>query len=237
MIEEADIAVPAYKDGRNLFAGKAQLENSVDAGRLFFKLKPRELDDFVKNYGESERKLFKLGAKEAILDKIDGLGTNADAVKRLFGKNGDVKKLRTLFDDDASFQRFSDALERESQFVLTRRAAQANSTTAQQLADQDNAAEMIGQATSLIGNPMQSATAFGRILSGLSGKKDGAVFTKSLESAGDILLSSGMDAKKLQAMLKRGSPNEIENALRAILIRPLDPTTIAAPAVQIGEVQ
>jgi hypothetical protein len=230
MVTEADNAIPQYKAARDLFAGKAQLESAADAGTLFVKLKPRELNDLTKTYGTSEKKMFKLGAKQAILDKVDSLQMNADAVKRLFGKNGDVKKLRTLFDDTASFNRFSDALERESKFIATRNAAQANSTTAKQLADEGTAEEVFGETISLLGSPIQSATTFGRILSGLSGRKGSEAFTRSLEKAGDILLTRGMDAKKIESLLRRGAPNEIENALRNIMIRPLD----AAPASLAG---
>jgi len=232
MVDEADISIPAYKEGRNLFAGKAQLENAGDAGTLFFKMNPREINNFTKSYGDSEKKMFKLGAKQALLDRVDSLQMNADAVKRLFGKNGDVKKLRALFDDDKAFNRFSDALERESKFIATRNAAQANSTTAKQLADEGTAEEVFGATMSLLGSPIQSASAFGRILSGLSGKKGSEAFTRSLEKVGDILLTRGMDAKKIEGILRRGSPNEIENALKKIMIRPLD----AAPASLAGGV-
>lgn len=232
MVRETDKFVPEYKEARNLYAGKAQLENAADSGMMFMKLKPREVDEFVQSMGESEKKMFKLGAKQAILDKVDDLQTTADTVKRLFGKNGDVKKLRSLFDDEDSFVRFKEVLDREAQFVMTRRAAQGNSTTVQQLSDMGTAEEHLGQAFSLLGSPAQAASAFGRILGGLSGKKGEEVFIRSLEKAGDILLTSGMDPKKVQAMVRKAAPNEIEEALRKVMIKPIvGPTT---PAGLIG---
>jgi len=135
MIDEADIAIPEYKQARDLFAGKVSLENAAEAGELYFKLKPREIDDLFSTMGDSEARMFKLGAKQAVLDKIDSLPVNADSIKRLFGKQGDVQKLKGIFNDDEAFKSFSDTLEREATFSLTRRAAQANSTTAKQVSD------------------------------------------------------------------------------------------------------
>lgn len=227
LVDEADKAIPEYKQARSLFAGKATLENAADNGELFLKMKPRDIQALTKTMGESEKKMFKLGAKRALLDKVDDLQVTADTVKRMFGKTGDAKKLRSLFDDESSFIRFNEALERESQFVLTRRAAQGNSTTVEQAADISNAEEALGHASSLFGNPVQSATAFGKILGGLSGKKGTEVNIRSLEKAGDILLTSGMNPKKVQAMVRKAAPNEIENALRKIMIKPVS----AAPVV------
>ncbi len=239
MVKEADESIPVYKQGRDLFAGKRQLENAAESGELFLKMKPRDVDKFVASMGSSEKKMFQLGAKQAILDKIDDLQTNADAVKRLFGKNGDVRKLRAVFDDKQSFDRFNDAMERESQFILTRNAAQANSTTAKQIADAGSAGDVLGLARSVIDSPIAAANKFGQIMGGLSGKRNSEAFTKSLEDAGDILLESGINSGRLQSILRSGNKEMIRNALEKALLKPhsgkvVIPSTKAAISEQIG---
>ena len=179
------------------------------------------MEQLTKTMGESEKRMFKLGAKQAIFDKVDDLSTSADAVKRMFGKNGDVKKLQYLFDDNAAYKQFSDTLKREADFVLTRRAAQANSTTAKQLSDEMGASEAFNNALQAVQSPVQAAGMLGRVLGGLSAKRGDAAFTKALEEVGDILLTKGMSPDKIQSLLRRGSAKQIEAALRSSIRKEL----------------
>lgn len=214
MVDEADKAIPEYKEARNLFAGKAALENAAESGQMFFKMKPGDMQNITKSMGESEKRMFKLGAKQAVLDKIDSMQTTADATKRLFGRGGDVKKLRSLFDTKEEFKQFSDTLKREADFTLTRRAAQANSTTAKQIADSGSAGQALNDAAQLISSPVGATNVLGKVLGGLQAKKGTQAYTKALEDVGDILLTKGMDPTKLQAMLRRGTAKQIEQVFR-----------------------
>lgn len=241
MIDEADAAIPEYKQARELFAGKANLENAAESGELFFKLKPREVESLVETMGESEVRMFKLGAKQAILDKVDTLPINADSVKRLFGKQGDVRKLKGIFKDEESFNKFSDILEREATFALTRRAAQANSTTIKQAADIGNAQQALELAGTSIADPVTGGAKFGQILFGLSAKKSDEVFTRSLEQAGDLLLASGMEQGKLLGILERANRDEIRRALESVMTQVdsavLAPTARAAVSATLENTQ
>lgn len=239
MIDEVDSALPQYKEARDAFAGKAQLESAADAGADFFKMKPRDVENFVKSMGESEKRMFKLGAKQALLDKLDAKQVNRDAVKALFGKGGDMRKLRALFDDPQQFKSFSDTLEREANFVLTRRAAQANSTTAKQLFDEQSSSTALNDASALLGDPLAGANAVQRILRGFGNKKGSAANIEALEKAGDMLLQSGMNPDKLSALLRKGSARQVESALnnalkKALKSKAIQPTVIGAAAQASG---
>ena len=240
MVDEADKAIPVYKQARDMFAGKASLENAASNGEMFLKMKPSDINNLVKTYGKSEQKLFQMGAKKAILDKIDDLQTNADAVKRLFGKNGDIKKLKMLFDDDAAFDRFSSTLKRESDFIMTRRAAQANSTTAKQLSDEESAFSVLSDAAQLISNPSGQANFLKRIVLGLGRNKTDAVYIKSLEEAGDILLIKGIEPDRIKNILLKGNAKMIESRLKQAFkkptIQPYLPSAITGASIT-GEQQ
>lgn len=209
LVEEADEAVPEYKQARNLFAGKAQLETAGDIGQQFFKMKEGDLKNVVKNMSASEKEMFKLGAKQAVVDRFDDLNFNADAVNRLFGKRGTVKKLGSVFDSKEDLNRFNDALEREAQFILTRRQAQANSTTAKQLADDASAQQILQDTSTLIADPSGITTITARISDGLRRSKRSEEYTRSLETAGDILLSTGMKPEQVRKVLERANEKEI----------------------------
>lgn len=220
MIKEADDSIPEYKQARDLFAGKASLENAADAGTLFLKMKPTDVRDLTKTFSQSELKMFKMGARQAIMDKIDDLQTNADAVKRLFGKNGDVKKLRYLFDDNEAFKKFSEVLEREANFIMTRRAAQANSTTAKQLADEENAFSVLENMAEVVSSPAGQANIIRRIVNGLGKNKTDADYIKALEDAGDILLIKNIEPDRIKDILIRGNKKGIEARIKSALKKP-----------------
>jgi len=231
LIKEADVAIPEYGEARSVFAGKEELKKVGELGEQFFKLNRRELEDVTSSLGDSEQRMFKLGAKRAIEDRVDGIGSNRDAVKALFGKNGDVAKLRSTFDNDEAFDQFSKTLEREANFVLTRSAAQANSTTIKQATDAREARSALSDAGALLGDPIALSSKIGGILSGFSAKKGEAEFIKSLSDAGDILLQNGMDPVKLEGMLRRGVKDEIQAALESAIIKAKDSKVIAPSAV------
>ena len=222
LLKEADAAIPEYKQARNLFAGKAALESATDQGSLFLKMKPRDIKDLTQSLGDSEKRFFQLGAKRAIMDKIDDVQSNADLVKRLFGKNGDVKKLEFLFDDKAAFNRFSDTLKQEAEFVMTRRAAQANSTTIKQGLDKMQAEAILNNSAEAVSSPVGAARVLGRVLGGLSQAKGSEANTRALEEVGDILLRKGVNPDNLRGLLQKGSAKRIENTFRRAIKKDLE---------------
>lgn len=216
MVEETDKAVPEYKQARDLFAGKAALENAADIGQQFFKMKSRDVSNTVRNMGESEKRMFRLGAKQALVDKLDSMQITRDKVKALFGRGGDAEKLRSAFESPEQFKQFADAMEREANFIRTRRAAQGNSTTAKQLFDQSASFDALESARTAMGDPVAAASAVGRILAGLKGKKGTEANIKAMELAGDILLERGMNPEKVVSILKRGRDKELTAALERV---------------------
>jgi len=229
MVEEADTAIPVYKTARDLHAGKMALESAGDQGTLFFKMKPRDMQSLTKTYSESEKRMFKLGAKQAIMDKVDDVNMNSDMVKRLFGKNGDVKKLRYLFDDEASFQKFSDTMEREARFAMTRRAIEGNSSTFQQASDAKSYADHFTDVSRGLSNPRDAGALLNKILTGLAGNKADDAYMDSLQKAGYLLAQTDIDIGKLHRLLKSRNDAEISKRVRDALKKPLEAPY--APAV------
>jgi hypothetical protein len=229
MVDEADTALPGYKAARDAFAGRMALEAAADQGTLFMSLNPREVEAITKSMGESELRMFRLGAKQAILDRIEMTQESADLTKRLFGRNGDVAKLRSLFPSDRSFQQFSDTLEREAQFSMTRRAAQANSSTAQQTIDSSNVAATGRRIASAVNNPnpLAIASEVENIVSGLAAKKGTQAHAEALAKAGDILLDRGMDPQRLRAILLQGDSGRLSAMLRSSMTRNATPSSLS----------
>lgn len=229
MIDEADEQIPKYKQARETFAGERALESAAEQGELFLKANRRQVIDTVKNMTPAEMNMYRLGARQAIMDKIDVTNISADLMKRMFGRNGDVVKLRAVFPDEQSFQQFLRAMKREAEFMLTRRTALENSTTVQQAQDVEGFRQSLGRITALFGNPAQASAEIANIFDGLGKKKNSREFSAALQSAGDILLTSGMNPATVRSLLERGNTRRLRQELQDnLLLNPSRATRFGA---------
>ena len=229
MIDEADAQIPKYKQARETFAGERALESAAQQGELFLKANRRQVIDTVKNMTPAEMNMYRLGARQAIMDKIDVTNISADLMKRMFGRNGDVVKLRAVFPDEESFQKFLRAMKREAEFMLTRRTALENSTTVQQAQDIGGFRQTFGRITALFGNPAQASAEVANIFDGLGKEKNSREFAAALQSAGDILLTSGMNPATVRSLLERGNTRRLRQELQDnLLLNPSRATRFGA---------
>ena len=214
MIIEADAQIPRYAEARATFAGERALESAAEQGELFLKANRRQVIDTVENMTPAEMQMYRLGARQAIMDKIDVTTISADLMKRMFGRNGDVAKLRAVFPDEQQFQNFMRAMKREAEFILTRRTALENSTTVQQAQDIGSFRQALGRITALFGNPVQAGSELANIFDGLGQQKNSRAFAEALQSAGDILLTSGMNPRKVREILEKGNTRRLRQELQ-----------------------
>jgi len=224
MVAEADQQIPGYADARKLYAGKAALNNAKELGGQFFSTPSRELVELASALTAQEKTAYVLGAKDAIINKINSTGMNRNQVMALFGKNGDAAKLNTLFDSPEQADQFLNQLRRETEFAITRNSVIGNSNTVAQSAQLNNLVgptgirRAIGQATQLLfGNPAQLSGEVAGIVDGMSQNRNSEMYRSALIRAGDILLASGMDVNRLEALLKRGSNDVLKAELRKIM--------------------
>jgi len=229
MIDEADAQIPKYRQARETFAGERALESAAQQGELFLKANRRQVIDTVKNMTPAEMNMYRLGARQAIMDKIDVTNISADLMKRMFGRNGDVVKLRAVFPDEQSFQQFLRAMKREAEFMFTRRTALENSTTVQQAQDIGGFRQTFGRITALFGNPAQASAEVANIFDGLGKEKNSREFAAALQSAGDILLTSGMNPTTVRSLLERGNTRRLRQELQDnLLLNPSRATRFGA---------
>ena len=214
MIIEADAQIPRYAEARATFAGERALESAAEQGELFLKANRRQVIDTVENMTPAEMQMYRIGARQAIMDKIDVTTISADLMKRMFGRNGDIVKLRAVFPDEQQFQNFMRAMKREAEFILTRRTALENSTTVQQAQDIGSFRQALGRITALFGNPVQASSELANIFDGLGQQKNSRAFAEALQSAGDILLTSGMNPRKVREILEKGNTRRLRQELQ-----------------------
>lgn len=227
MVSEADAQIPGYADARRLYAGKMSLIEAAEFGREIFKTKSREVsrlaDPLTTQMTAQERTAYVLGAKDAIIDRIDSTGMNRNQVMALFGKNGDAAKLATLFDTPEQGEQFLNALKREAEFAITRNAVVGNSST---VAQASQLSQLVGptgirralrQTTQLFfGNTTQLTGEVAGIIDDMSQGKNTELYKSALIRAGDILLTSGMDIARLESLLRNGSTRILTRELQKV---------------------
>lgn len=215
LIADADKTMPTYRQARDLFAGKMAMQDAAKLGQLIRKIHPDDMADMVKTLSVAERKMFNIGAREALLRGIDDTNITADVVRRLFGKNGDVKKLRILFPNNDDFNRFQKSMRREAEFILTRNTAIGNSSTAGQAADVGTIKKMIQTVGSIFaGGPQAQGAAMANITEGLSQEAGSERYTAAMLRAGEILLGTGMDVNKVVRLLEKGDAIVLSKAIQ-----------------------
>lgn len=217
MLEEVDKAIPEYAQARSVFAGKAALEDSAEKGRMMFKLSPADMNDLVSSMGESEKRMFLLGAKDALIDKMDATQVTGDMVKRIFGRRGDIKRIKTLFPDSEQFDIFRKVMESEAEFMATRRAVQGNSTTFRQLFDSVSFGKSFEEARALTGDPIAAVGVVDNLIKSIGKGKQEQVRRAALERIGDMLISSDVDPNRVRMLLKKGSQEQIKSALNSVI--------------------
>ena len=228
LIEEADKQIPAYAEARKLYAGTKQLESAAEKGSLFLKNNRRIVIEDTKDMSPAELQMYRIGARQAILDTIDQTNITSDLVKRLFGKNGDIAKLRAIFPDNESFTAFERAMRREAEFSLTRKVATENSTTVQQYEEGNALRQGFNTALNFFRSPAGASAEALAILDGLGQQRNSRAFATALQNAGDILLMSGMKPELLRELIDRGMTKRIGQEIQRVVARQRSAVSSAA---------
>jgi hypothetical protein len=106
----------------------------------------------IAKLGSAEKEAARAGAAEWIRNAIDKRNFTQNAILKFFSNRQQVKNLRALFDNDAQFKTFRQAIFAEAKKRATYEAVKGNSSTARQLADMAEAgglregAEFVGNA-------------------------------------------------------------------------------------------
>lgn len=191
-LSEADREIPSFKEARDLFAGKSQLENAARDGELIFKMPVEDVKAYVSSLSKSEKAMYILGGQKAALQRIDDSPVVSDASKKLLGRNGDIERMKILFDEPGAFNKFKESIQREADFLMTKRQF-SGSQTAERLDARD-------------ANRLPPTTIPGmisRALGSASGKRQEKINDLAYQKIGDILTKQGLTIAELNAFLSK----------------------------------
>lgn len=143
-----DDLVPEYKQARQAWAGDQSLIDATEAGKDFFKLSASDAKRAFNELSKSEQDAYRIGAIDALKNKINTAKDTADIRKRIFGSTEERDRISSLFPDQKSFNQFEKDMLTEATMRKTQEKILGNSATAErQLGMQQLEAEpsFIGQ--------------------------------------------------------------------------------------------
>ena len=242
LVKDADELYPSYAEARQMYAERAQLESAEELGRLFTKggqnrLRPNDIKHYVDTLGEAELRMFRLGAKNALIERMEDASLSADQMRSIYRSRAEREKLRALFQgsgkqEDAvgriQYEDFMKYLETEVEFRLTRKAAQENSTTPMQL----ETGTTIDEAIANVGAALESPTrALPKMIESFMATRGKATAEQArieaMKTAGDVLLLGGMNPVRLQSMLRAGADEAVKRELIKLYYKD-SPSKVAA---------
>jgi hypothetical protein len=125
----------AYAAARASWAGPSASMDAIHSGQAIFKKRPEEVAADVAQLSPGNLEFYKLGAADAIKEKIARTGMGGDEAKRLIGNQYTQQQLRPLFDNQDDFNRFIDGVTAENRMFETRQRLIGGSQTAERLAE------------------------------------------------------------------------------------------------------
>jgi len=225
---------PDYKGARNIFAGDAALKESMEEGEKFLTKKTREVMEFLRGKGDSEKQGYLVGAVESIREKM-GRARAGEIGQFRFLETGNAKeKLRLLFPKgragDKQMQQLMRTLNRERVFATTQGKITEGSQTALRAAGGRVVGGQAAIPTSaeIVTHPIRgtigAAVEAGR--EAIEGLKD-----KSIGELGKLLFSPDNAEMVIAELQRRGVPPQVIESLVAKWTRA---GAAMAPAIGLG---
>lgn len=132
-VQLLDDVVPEYQNARQTFAGHQNVRNAFESGSDLFGTHPDLAKKMLDEMSESEKEAFRKGAMSALVDKIDGMGSNFDVAKRVHEKPLDKRRMRLLFPDEDAYDQFRMRIGHEAHMARSTKNVLGNSMTADKM--------------------------------------------------------------------------------------------------------
>jgi hypothetical protein len=213
LLKELDALVPGYKPARDAFAGPAALQDAMDEGRRVFSMSKTDLQGMVGSMTASERDAMRVGAFEALRDKI-GTESGQTAVLKMWKEPNTRERLQTIFPNTRTFREFEAAVLGEGRLKMLESVGRGSQTASRQARMDDEGAafltEALGAGASLkAGNPAG-------IVAGVRNLYGRTVMPEAVrDDIGRILMTRGPQAQGLLGDLSRFVDSETERRAAA----------------------
>ncbi|MGO8242943.1 hypothetical protein [Rhizobium johnstonii] len=222
MLAELDGQNPTYAQARKVWGGQQSLDKALEFGRDAMAQSPESVRRGLSAMGAAEKEAARAGAAEWVRNSIDKAGFTNNAILKFFSNRQQVKNLRALFDNDAQFKTFRQAIFAEAKKRTTYDAVRGNSTTARQMADMFETGGMQEGVDALktvaTGRPVAAALQFIgsrlRMLGGLTPQVADDISKKLMSTSPEVQAKVVSDIQRIeQAQLSSAQKQQAIQAL------------------------
>lgn len=126
---------PAYADAITKYASDSDNLRAIEFGEGIWRSSGEEIKRFLSGASDSEKTMFRIGAAQAIRDRLNAAGRGTNLSEWLAKNRDRVEILRESFPDEQSFLKFMDNLMKEGGMTERFRNILKNSVTTQAAAD------------------------------------------------------------------------------------------------------
>jgi hypothetical protein len=148
---------------RDAFAGPAQLEGAVKAGRTTMKEDSLAIADLMKGMNASELEAFRIGALQSLRDKV-GTEPGQTSLLKFWKEDKTGDQLKEIFGND--YNKFASSLKKEAQLKKLETVGRGSDSAARLLGAEDlSLMPAVGQAVAgaVQGNPLPAMGAIPKI--------------------------------------------------------------------------
>jgi hypothetical protein len=192
------IDVPEYQQALKVYSGQAALKNAIEDGAdEALKMPVAEMRKKLAKMSKDEVDAYRLGASQAIMDKIKKGNFNRDRTKSTFLTPDMDERLAALIPSQRARRRFQRAVILEARFNRTRAAAQGNSTTAKQLTTGQESMQPVSDAAAVaqlalgrLTPVMQAASRYASQVMGMTPEVADRVIHMMMQNSGDAGLAA-----------------------------------------------
>ena len=211
LIGRLDTVVPEYAAARAKYAGEAEVRDAFklgmnEDGMSFDKMRFAELEKWIAKASDAEREALRTARGNKLINDAQNTKRGTNWAEGIIGSEGQLKKLKLLYDDPKEFETFKAALEAESKFYKGRSSMLYGSATAGRLASKaDVEAAMQNERWGDVANLIINGSR-GNILAvgqGMLRMMQGKNFSPETYDA-------------VAAILRKGDPDDISQAVRMI---------------------
>lgn len=158
-----DVGGSIYKQARDAFAGPAQLEGAVIAGRGAMKTDAIGVGELTKGMGAGELEAFRIGALQSLRDKV-GTESGQTSLLKMWKETGTSDKLKEIFGND--YKKFASAISKEAKLKELETVGRGSPTAERLFGEGDlGVLPAVGQAVAgaVQGNPLPAMGAIPKI--------------------------------------------------------------------------
>jgi hypothetical protein len=128
--------VSVYKEARDAFAGPAAMQAAVEDGKKALAMKPAEINAWMFGADASEKEAFRMGAAEAIREKIGTRGGQTNLLNAPFDKNTRML-LKEIFGSQRDYRKAMSSILSESVLKRAEGAGRGSQTASREARMED----------------------------------------------------------------------------------------------------